>query len=451
MVALAAFLHAAHLGYRIDDPGVGTFRSFFTADRLRQASSDRAARWAARPLGPPGEFAPLEREDWFRTEGGMRVQHRNIALERGDVYQAWKANLILERWYAPFLDQINRDGRPFRLPEATRSDLERRQPARDPYPYDDPVGRDPLRIWLRAVEGPVVDRGRRAGGGDDGRAARCYARDPPPRALLLRRPMNAFPDPARTILRRLIAIVVLAAIAACHPATAPVTVPAEILPPTWSLHRPAIPVEGRAGMVTSGHPLASRVGADVLARGGNAIDAAVAVGFALAVVLPEAGNIGGGGFLVHRDAPRQGGRARLPRDGAAAATRDMYLDPDGKLTDQSRIGHLAVRRAGIGGRARRHARASGQPALARAGRARDRARRAATSSTTRARRNREAALDEARALPGVGRAAPARRRPAGSRARRSPTPISRARSSASPSTAPTASTGARPRTWWRPR
>jgi hypothetical protein len=149
VLALAAFVHCAHLGYRIDDPGVGTFRSYFTADDLRAASRDRATRWAAQPLGPPGEFAPLEREDWFRTEGGMRVQHRNAALERGDVYQAWKENLLLERWYDPFLDQINRDGQPFRLPRETRSMLERSQPAREPYPYDDPVGREPLRIWLR--------------------------------------------------------------------------------------------------------------------------------------------------------------------------------------------------------------------------------------------------------------------------------------------------------------
>jgi hypothetical protein len=78
----------------------------------------------------------------------MRVQHRNAALERGDVYQAWKENLVLERWYAPFLDQINRDGQPFRLPDSTRGELDRQRPRRDPYPYVSPVGRSPLRIWL---------------------------------------------------------------------------------------------------------------------------------------------------------------------------------------------------------------------------------------------------------------------------------------------------------------
>jgi VanZ family protein len=148
LVALAAFVHLAHLGYRIEDPEVGTFRSFFSAEKLRDAARDRAARWAETPLGPPGDFAPLEVEDWYRSEAGMRVQHRNAALERGDVYQAWKENLILERWYAPFLGQLNRDGNPFRLPAETRRSLEEARPKRDPYPYDSPVGRDPLRIWL---------------------------------------------------------------------------------------------------------------------------------------------------------------------------------------------------------------------------------------------------------------------------------------------------------------
>jgi gamma-glutamyltranspeptidase/glutathione hydrolase len=146
----------------------------------------------------------------------------------------------------------------------------------------------------------------------------------------------------RPILRRSVAIVLAAAIAGCHPAAAPVAVPAEIFPAAWTLPHPAEPVEGRAGMVASGHPLASAVGADVLARGGNAIDAAVAVGFALAVVLPEAGNIGGGGYLVHRDASGEAAALDYRETAPAAATRDMYLDAAGALTDQSRFGHLAA-------------------------------------------------------------------------------------------------------------
>lgn len=96
-------------------------------------------------------------------------------------------------------------------------------------------------------------------------------------------------------------------------------------------------------MVSTDARLATEVGAKVLAEGGNAVDAAVAVGFALAVVFPEAGNIGGGGFLVHR-APDGTDYALDFRETApAASTRDMYLDPDtGKPTDKSRVTALAA-------------------------------------------------------------------------------------------------------------
>jgi gamma-glutamyltranspeptidase / glutathione hydrolase len=85
------------------------------------------------------------------------------------------------------------------------------------------------------------------------------------------------------------------------------------------------------GMVVSQEQQATRIGLDVLKRGGNAVDAAVAVGFALAVSLPKAGNIGGGGFMVVHLAGRNEDVAIDYREIAPAATRaDVFLDPDGQ-------------------------------------------------------------------------------------------------------------------------
>src|SRR5690606_28032454 len=88
-------------------------------------------------------------------------------------------------------------------------------------------------------------------------------------------------------------------------------------------------------------PIASEVGRDVLRAGGNAVDAAVAVGFALAVVHPVAGNIGGGGFMVMRMHNGRTYALDYRETAPAAATRDMYLDEKGDVSDKSRIGHLA--------------------------------------------------------------------------------------------------------------
>ncbi len=94
-------------------------------------------------------------------------------------------------------------------------------------------------------------------------------------------------------------------------------------------------------MVVSAHPLASQVGVDILKQGGNAIDAAVAVAFALEVVLPDAGNIGGGGFIVHRTAGGEVTALDYREAAPAAATHDMFVDSAGNPTKKSEVGHLA--------------------------------------------------------------------------------------------------------------
>ena len=104
------------------------------------------------------------------------------------------------------------------------------------------------------------------------------------------------------------------------------------------------PVFDANGMVASQNATASRIGAEVLAEGGNAVDAAIAVGFALAVTLPRAGNIGGGGFMLAYLAEDDESVAIDYREKAPpAATRDMFLDANGDADSQkSRFSHLAV-------------------------------------------------------------------------------------------------------------
>lgn len=96
-------------------------------------------------------------------------------------------------------------------------------------------------------------------------------------------------------------------------------------------------------MVVSAHPLASKVGVDILRKGGNAVDAAVAVQFALAVVYPAAGNIGGGGFMVVREKDGTNYTLDFREKAPAAAYREMYQDSTGEIIpDLSRQGHLAA-------------------------------------------------------------------------------------------------------------
>jgi len=100
-------------------------------------------------------------------------------------------------------------------------------------------------------------------------------------------------------------------------------------------------------MVASTERIASQIGVDVMKRGGNAVDAAVGVAFALAVVYPSAGNLGGGGFRMIR---RSDGTAIAYRETApAAATRDMYVGPDGELIKGEGSSILGYRASGVPG------------------------------------------------------------------------------------------------------
>lgn len=143
------------------------------------------------------------------------------------------------------------------------------------------------------------------------------------------------PTPPALCRARLALTALLVLAAACAPAAGPGVDPA------WAPGPDRI-VTGTRGVVVSGSPIASEVGRAVLEQGGNAVDAAVAVGLALAVVHPEAGNIGGGGFMVYRSPDGEVFTLDFRETAPALATRDMYLDSLGNPTDRSVTGHLSA-------------------------------------------------------------------------------------------------------------
>jgi gamma-glutamyltranspeptidase/glutathione hydrolase len=116
------------------------------------------------------------------------------------------------------------------------------------------------------------------------------------------------------------------------------------VPAPWAASHPiARPVHGRKAMVVSVSRYASEAGVEIMKQGGNAIDAAVATGFALAVVHPQAGNIGGGGFLLVRMADGTTHFLDYREKAPAAATHDMFLDEHGNVSEhRSLIGYKAI-------------------------------------------------------------------------------------------------------------
>jgi gamma-glutamyltranspeptidase / glutathione hydrolase len=137
---------------------------------------------------------------------------------------------------------------------------------------------------------------------------------------------------------------VLITLSGCYSIQPPPRVDADVagaVPETWRHALAVEPARARSAMVVSDAPLASAVGLAALRRGGNAIDAAVATAFALAVVYPEAGNIGGGGFMVARLASGLRVALDFRETAPLTATRDLFLDAAGNATDRSLIGHQA--------------------------------------------------------------------------------------------------------------
>ena len=140
---------------------------------------------------------------------------------------------------------------------------------------------------------------------------------------------------------RLALALVVAPFIACRPTSSALAPRSGPFPPEWRFSAGRAPSYAPNAMVSSNDSLASVAGVEVLRRGGNAVDAAVAVGFALAVTYPEAGNLGGGGYMVIRMADGRTAALDYRERAPAAATRDMYLRLYDSLPRASLVGHLA--------------------------------------------------------------------------------------------------------------
>lgn len=109
------------------------------------------------------------------------------------------------------------------------------------------------------------------------------------------------------------------------------------------------PVRGNRAMVVSQHEIASKIGVEVMKKGGNAVDAAIAVAFALAVVYPEAGNLGGGGFMLIRFKDGKTTAINYREMAPRAATRDIFVDKNGELIKGEGSSVIGYRAAGVPG------------------------------------------------------------------------------------------------------
>lgn len=158
VLAGAGFFYCVHLGYWIDDPEIGRFRSWHSAEGLKKAAAERAELWAE---DPPGELSPWNREDRFLTEAGWHNLHRNSSFEHELWGLAHQANRILEKYYTPYLDlESFRQTGDRRYPPHALKRLEEAPPV-DPAKYTSPVLESRIVTWpgkplFLAIVLPVV-------------------------------------------------------------------------------------------------------------------------------------------------------------------------------------------------------------------------------------------------------------------------------------------------------
>lgn len=142
--ALGLFVYDAHLGYMIDDPEIGRFRSWHSPEELRQAAEERTQRWAT---DPPGDLSPWVLEDRFLSEAGWHTHHRNSSFEHELYPLAHKANRILEKYYVPYLDLEHfRQTGDRRFPPHAVAKLEATPPVK-PENYVSPVLEGRVFVW----------------------------------------------------------------------------------------------------------------------------------------------------------------------------------------------------------------------------------------------------------------------------------------------------------------
>jgi hypothetical protein len=150
LLAFAFFYDRAHLGHEVVDPQIGRFRSWHTREELLAVQARRARQWE---VHPPTGLELMGPEDFYLTEAGWHVEHRNASYHAGDWLHAWKEDQILERYYAPFFDIHVFGGTSVehRLPPEQLAEVDAKRPRPEAGPYESTVLRERITVVPREL------------------------------------------------------------------------------------------------------------------------------------------------------------------------------------------------------------------------------------------------------------------------------------------------------------